>query len=188
MIDLSEHVLTIKHDDGLYRHLVCTKPGTIQYSFAVTTWPGHLAITGDCGDYMFRRLPDMFGFFRSESGRISPDYWSEKLVAPRQRAATYYEPARFHACVTEWFMEAAEGLTADDVDDLWGAVSAILASGAWGESERDARSLAIDFAHKHHRMRDAWEWNLREFDPQFLNCCHAIVWAVDQYDKQEVPS
>ena len=29
--------------------------------------------------------------------------------------------------------------------------------------------------------RETWEWDLREYDWQFLWCCWAIVWGIGQY-------
>lgn len=34
---------------------------------------------------------------------------------------------------------------------------------------------------------DAWEWDLTDYDWQFLWCCHAIQWGIGQYDSQRVP-
>lgn len=87
--DVEQHQMTVIRDDGANRHLSFRKPGTSIYWFDIITWPGHLCINGDCGTYVFRRLPDMFEFFRSdkhkgqEEGRLytNPQYWTEKLVA-----------------------------------------------------------------------------------------------------------
>lgn len=80
--DTSEHEFTRLKDDGVYRHLRFSKPGSSVYRFDIITWPGYLAIAGDCGDYVFSRLEDMFDFFRSgirdEGFRINPGYWGEK--------------------------------------------------------------------------------------------------------------
>ena len=67
------------------RHISFTRNGSSVYRFDLITWPGHLCITGDCGTYVFRRLTDMFEFFRAEGSRttkklaINPYYWGEKL-------------------------------------------------------------------------------------------------------------
>jgi hypothetical protein len=83
---VTEHEMTVLQDDGgVYRHLRFRHPGTVIYSFNLITWPGHLAIAGDCGAFMFARTHDMFEFFEaSTNGAINPHYWSEKLTAPRQ--------------------------------------------------------------------------------------------------------
>lgn len=72
--DTSEHRMRILHDDGLYRHLRFSAPGTYIYGFDLITWPGFLAIAGDMGERVFSRISDMFGFFESDTGRINPGY------------------------------------------------------------------------------------------------------------------
>lgn len=77
--ETAEHVLTVVRDDGVYRHIACGKPGTMIYAWEIITWPGHLAITGDLGSYIFQRVDDMLrNFF---SGNINPEYWLEKCTS-----------------------------------------------------------------------------------------------------------
>lgn len=35
---------------------------------------------------------------------------------------------------------------------------------------------------------DLCDWDLRDYDWQFLWCCHAILWGIGQYERQKVPS
>ena len=85
--NVRDHKMTIELDQGVHRSLYFGKPGTSFYHFRLNTWPGHLAISGDCGSYTFSRLRDMFEFFRdagpdyTREDRINPDYWREKLEA-----------------------------------------------------------------------------------------------------------
>lgn len=97
------HVMTILRDDGAYRHVRFARPGDSFYLYDLVTWPGYLAIVGDCEDYMFRRLEDMFEFFGGRDG-INPDYWSEKLCGDRGRniARSYSEDA-LRARTVQWF-------------------------------------------------------------------------------------
>lgn len=45
-------------------------------------------------------------------------------------------------------------------------------------------SHQVTFAHVDgFRFTDAWEWDLSDWTHQFLWCCHAIPWAVKQYDQ-----
>ncbi len=64
--DVSAHVMRVIRDDGAHRHLRFAAPTSSIYWFDVITYPGELVITGDCGTYVFRRLPDMFEFFRTD--------------------------------------------------------------------------------------------------------------------------
>ena len=82
--DVAKHELLVRHENGAYRHLYFGAPGTNCDSFSVVTWPGHLALTGDRGDYLFRRENDMVQFFRKlDNGGGAPNlrYWAEKCVA-----------------------------------------------------------------------------------------------------------
>ena len=95
--DTKDHELTILHDDGLYRHLRFRRPETGMYWFDLITWPGALAVVGDFGTgYTFRRIDDMFEFFR-ESGYsnsrsiIHPHYWSEKIASGKDGVREYSE-------------------------------------------------------------------------------------------------
>lgn len=40
--DVKDHQLTIIKDDGLYRHLLVKKPGTIESHYEIITWPGQI--------------------------------------------------------------------------------------------------------------------------------------------------
>jgi len=82
--DTKNHKLTIIKDDGVYRHLHCSS-GSSCYHFDIVTYPGHLCYSGDMGCFVFQRTKDMFEFFRSESGRINPDYWGGKLEAGKAK-------------------------------------------------------------------------------------------------------
>lgn len=100
------HKLTILHDDGLYRHLRVQAPGTRMWGWDVTTWPGHLATSGDIADgYMFTREPDMLAFFAS-AGKVSDyfsdgapsidvRYWAEKLCGGRANDVRRYDEKAF---------------------------------------------------------------------------------------------
>lgn len=87
----SAHQLTVLHDDGLYRHLRMRALGQGNVcGWDITTWPGHLATSGDiAGGFVFSRIEDMLQFFDCSNranyysdGSPSIDfrYWAEKLV------------------------------------------------------------------------------------------------------------
>jgi hypothetical protein len=38
------------------------------------------------------------------------------------------------------------------------------------------------------RFTDTWEWDLTDYDWQFLWCCHAIQWGIAQYDASKAVS
>ncbi len=117
--DIARHRMEIVRDDGLYRHLrfrrwedvldretrqpTRRQEATGTYWFDVVTWPGHLAITGDCGSLLFARMEDMFEFFRRQ--RINPGYWAEKVRASSSPVKVYREEA-FRDRVREHVAEA----------------------------------------------------------------------------------
>jgi hypothetical protein len=96
--DISEHRMTVLHEDGPYRHIRFRKPQSINMWFDLVTWPNVLTIGGDMGTWTFSRVEDMFTFFRHRQKRlrdsrcncpvcgrltsdlkINPSYWAEKL-------------------------------------------------------------------------------------------------------------
>jgi hypothetical protein len=130
--DAASHRMTVLRDDGVERHLRFRTPGTVCYGFDLLTFPGHLLITGDCGSFLFRRLEDMFKFFRADrkSGDelcINPQYWSEKLEATdcsgaRGGAAKEYSEEKFKASIKRWFDRHFEEEIANDAEsdqELW---------------------------------------------------------------------
>ncbi|KDN86770.1 hypothetical protein [Kitasatospora cheerisanensis] len=104
--DAKDHVLTVLHDDGLYRHLRARSPKTSDYYwFELITAPGTLIFRGDGESFVFARLPDMFEFFRSPSGRVNPSYWAEKLTSDRDSVKAFDED-RFVRRVKEYTVGA----------------------------------------------------------------------------------
>ncbi len=182
---VAKHIATITHDTGLHRHIECREPGTYNRAFNITTWPGYLAITGDMSSYVFCRLDDMFAFFRSDSGRVNLSYWSEKLVSTSNRGGhREYSEDLFRAAITERFAEWLEGesLTEEETAELQQRVNdEVLYEGSNGEVA--AHTAAHDFEHHGQPVfTDFWETNLKEYTYHFAWCCHAIVWAIQQYD------
>lgn len=185
--DIAAHVLEVQLDQGVHRHLRCGRPGTSFYSFAITTWPGHLAISGDMGTFVFARLRDMFEFFRLGRGGINPGYWSEKLVAPQGRAgALTYSGDAFSREVRRWLDEHIKGAEylPEEEQELRAAVDDEVLSYAH-DGEVCAQDAAARFEFDREPIFQGFgEVNCREYDYAYLWCCHAIVWAIAQYDAE----
>lgn len=184
MADVVDHQLTVLHEDGLYRHVRLAKPGTVLWRIDLVTWPGYLTICGDLETYTFRRLPDMFEFFRSKPGRINAYYWSEKLANGRTSVQVYSEE-KFKAAVkrhvTEWSDD--EQLTREILAD----VTLQWDSEVDTSYEHPAREWLDSYSFtapdgSRFEFTDTWDWDLKDFDYHFLRACHAIVWAINQYD------
>jgi hypothetical protein len=86
--DVASHRMIVIRNDGVNRHIRFKRPQSGTFWLDLITWPGTLCIDGDMGTYVFRRLEDMFEFFRTDrtcgekDGRtlfINPGYWGEKL-------------------------------------------------------------------------------------------------------------
>lgn len=183
--DTIDHVMTVLRDDGVYRHVRFRRPDTNCYWFDLVTWPGSLAITGDLGDYVFSRTPDMFSFFASTPvGSINPGYWAEKLRAPRPEAARTYSVESYRAHVLRWLADQQDDLPPAAAAGLMRAVNEDLLSAVddgTAQDEQDAHRLLRDFEHNGIEIGDSWEWDLREFDPTFLWCCWAIADGIQRY-------
>lgn len=183
--DVTEHQMTILRDEGLCRHIRFKNPSTM--SFDLITWPGYLCYTGDMGTYVFRRLEDMFQFFRSSHPcqsnedmqlSINPSYWAEKLEAvDRVDGPREYSPDKFREYFV-WWMNDNEASTElqEEIED------SILAYAEDGPEE--ARKAAMEFEYEgEYLFPNFWEISIETYTFRYLWCCYAMVWGISQYDK-----
>lgn len=198
--DVANHTMTILRDDGVNRHLRFKKPGSSSYWFDLITWPGTLCIDGDCGTYVFRRLEDMFQFFRTDRTRmtkdgntlaINPSYWGEKLVSVgKNEGFTEFDSEAFDKVIMErlvsWIKDHRDTTTKDERRELWDAVADIVIN---EDSNGDRKQLAAyDFSHKVNqklrafRFDDLFESSFNRYTFHFIWCCYAIAYGVLQYD------
>jgi hypothetical protein len=182
--ETTDHQMKVLHDDGAYRHLLCTRPDTSLYGFEVLTWPGRLYIGGASDGFTFSRHPDMFTFFRGD--RINPQYWQEKIVDGRERAERY-SPALFRRSVTrrcadEYRSHSVPTDLAREVREL--VLSCDEYETTALEALRDFRYTwtASDGTEKTFEFVEYWEMEVKEFDRWYLWLCHGIQWAIRQYD------
>jgi hypothetical protein len=200
--DAGSHVMTVIRDDGMHRHMRFRKapPAGSEYWFDLITWPGSLCIDGDMGTYVFRRLEDMFEFFRTDReynerrGRklgINPRYWAEKLQANPNKGVKEFDEERFNSfireCLVNWMRDKRDRTTKEERRDLWDAVhnEVIHADG-------DDRKLiaAYDFIHTvrdglQFCFYDLWESNCERHTFHFIWVCYAIAWGVKTYDESK---
>ena len=180
--DLATHEMRVIHDGGIFhRHLRFRRPESSVFWFDIITYPGSLVIDGDMGTYVFRRLDDMFEFFRTESVhikgdglKINPGYWCEKLTAVDRHAGyTEFTERRFIEAVKQDFDDWVENNapTEDVAATLWRELEEEVTS--YGSSEEDAVQAAMDFQSSvcDFQMRDFYEHDLREFTFSYIwNC------------------
>jgi hypothetical protein len=185
--DIARHEMQILHDDGVKRHIRFKRPGEMCMHFDLITWPGCLCYTGDMGTYVFRRLHDMFQFFRrterAEPYRIDMRYWAEKVDAADRDGVQEFSEERFKADVRDYF----DQVTADDEDwpedrkaALWQEISEQVL-GAADDGEHWAWVALHGFEHDGFSFID-WDRSCKRFTHRFVWCCHALQWAIGVYD------
>ena len=171
--DVAQHEMTIELDQPPFRSIRFGRPGSSVYYFRITTWPGALCINGDMDTYVFERLKDMFEFFRSPDGEINLGYWSEKITATdRHGGHEEFDRQGFLEYVRELIrshapkQDRAELYRDAKRESEYGYYSAM----AFLKDNDDALGFDYD-PPRCTRPTYGYEW-----------CCHAIVWAINQYD------
>lgn len=180
--DVKNHSLKIIKDDGLYRHIRCSKKDSSDMLFDIVTWTGKLAYTGDMGSFMFSRVEDMFTFFRSDKLRINTGYWAEKVIAESifGKGIREFSVEAFRECVldhVEYWLDLEED--AEMPEEIKEEIDCLLHTSDEYESVEAIRSFQsgkIDFS-------DFWECSFNRKTWYYVWCCYAIVWAINEYDK-----
>lgn len=190
--EIATHEMQVIRDDGVNRHLRFQRPGTMCMHFDLLTWPGYLCYTGDMGTYVFRRLHDMFQFFRRGETRckyrIDLHYWAEKLEASdRGDGVREWKPEQFKAEVRDFFEQHAnDEWPAERRAVLWQEIDDKVCAAA-DCSEHHAWVALFDFERDGFRFQD-WERDCKVWKHRFLWCCHALEWAIDTYDRAKQPT
>ncbi|MGC0252653.1 hypothetical protein [Pseudactinotalea sp. Z1748] len=179
------HQLRVLHDEGLYRHLRFTEPGTSIWHFDVITWPGHLSTAGDVGaGFTFSRAPNMLAFFDTgqPDGHINADYWAEKLTGSRDVRTWSAQAFRTYATyATDAVNDVIEGggLSADEVQTLRAELDDVL-SVADDEGLTLARWSEVSAGG--YAIEDEWDsraWTAN--DHQLLLAMHLILTVAKTY-------
>jgi len=171
-------VLEVKHDQGVYRHLHVKLEHTW---FDIVTAPGVLFYTGDMGDFTFRRLEDMFQFFRQPvfAGRpaVKPEYWAQKLVAVDKTDG--YEEFKRPLFVRELNAMLKDpdgnGISPEEVKELKSIEEMTSLPGTREEAISWLYSVVPD-------IEPYANLGVR-YTARYLWCICAIVWAINAYDK-----
>ena len=199
--DVAKHEMLVFQDDGVHRHLRFKQHGTGCMHFDLITWPGYLCYTGDMGTYVFRRLEDMFEFFRTDrehmhlhDGKklaINLAYWSEKLEAD-DRHAGYHEwnQAKFESLIREAFAEWIDGCdlepeqkeeaTARMEDEVLGSLDCSGKEGAY------SAAMAFQIDGHGFPFQDWWEVDSDDYTFHFIWCCYALAWGIQKYDEAKM--
>lgn len=181
--DTANHVMTVLHEDGLYRHLRFANPERGSFgAFELITWPYNLVVkTGWTFHFDIDATPDMLDLFRNTafSGEINPSYWQEKVRAGRDEIEGFDENL-FEQQVKQHVVEAIRngdaprGIGREVSRDIfeWGDIS----------HEAGARAELEAFSYEGWTFGETWEWNFADYTPGFLWSCHAIRHGIDVYD------
>lgn len=195
--DVENFTVNIIHDDGVYRHLSCSNNGSFNQRFEITTYPNYLLISGDMGTNVFNRIYDMFNFFNNklEDG-INTSYWAEKLSigdgkefseeAVIESIETYID--NYCENIEDVFYEGHYKDEYNDCIELEGAfrneVNDYLMSSDINEYsyyttiENFESEIITDF-----EFQEVWDFiESKDYTYRFLWQCHAIVWAIEQYN------
>lgn len=181
--DIVDHEMAVLRDDGLYRHIRFQEPGTSMYYFDLLTSPGLLTINGDMGTYVFSRVEDMFEFF-SHDTYVNASYWGEKLRSISSNTG-YREHSEdeFRQFVLENFWERREQYEPADAKHIWQRIRDEFFDD-WTDRSSGAACHALlrDFECNGFEYHDAWEHEFKDYSYQYLWCCHAILWGIQQYN------
>jgi hypothetical protein len=195
--DIKNHTMEIIRDEKLYRHISFTRNGSSVYRFDLITWPGHLCITGDCGTYVFRRLTDMFEFFRAEGSRttkklaIKPYYWGEKLESIGTNAGhREFDSDHFERRVTEHFHDFFEDKCDVAKAECWRDIEESVLSSS--NDEHEAYAAVSDFSFDTPKHMDDFHFQdffdggeTGRYTFHYIWCLYAIAYGVQEYDKQK---
>jgi len=182
---VARHELTIHKWDGLYRHVRFADPGNSAYGFDLVTWPGHLCFTGDCGTYVFARVPDTFTFFRSgvpygedKTLGVNLDYWAQKLLSEDRSGGTKVYSAGRAATVLQERLDDMEEFTPEKKANVMAYLSAFM------ESEHELRQAIEDIGDTFFDVEfsDFGDEDLTEWTVRYRFCAYAIVWGIHQLD------
>ena len=178
---VTDHQMTVLHDDGLYRHLRFGCRGAVGW-FEIVTWPGTLTIHGDLGGtHTFSRLTDMFEFFRDRP--INPGYWAEKTPDYGISLREYSEDV-----FREQVVDALADLDGSDEETTQAAKRILTALDDGDAHDEDGAHELLRDGKDAGLWSDSWERDLTYWSLPYLRACHGIVWAIRQYDAAKSPA
>jgi len=179
--DIKDHVMQIMHDDGIYRHVVFSRPNSSVLAFSLTTTPGRLIYAGDMGCYVFERVRDMFSFFR---GDREPNfgYWHEKLVAIDRHGSEQHDVDAFRENLESY---ETDDLTPDQQQEVEEFIESVV--GTFEEEgpqvaykevyEFELEGVVNDF------FSDFFERSDKIYTLHYEWACHAIQYGIRMYDE-----
>lgn len=188
---VKNHRMTIEQDDGVFRCVHFGKPSSGAYSFRLVTWPGHLSISGDLDDFTFRRLHDMFDFFRfagpeyDRSDGPNYGYWAEKTQSvSRHGGLSVFDEELYTAAIRHDFAQHISGMKLSEAR-LARQDAEFYDLFFCSDDKREAIEKAMTWrcpVTNEHPFQDFYEHRLDDWSFGFRFACHAIQWGIKQYD------
>lgn len=225
--DFAEATMTVRREDGLFRHVDWSAPKTMN-RLTVITWPHNLLVAGSHGSYHFERWGDDEGeildFFRSRDPLKNLNAWSNKLANGWASVREYDQsrlvqqvkdevaeavregaPRGLRAAVRERILESdllgSKDLAMGLVHDFEHGVIYRTECSCGASKDHGDQSDAYRWEYGEHRRQlsgglhtvtvretggfafsDVGDWSIHGFNYHFVYQCHALVWAVGQYD------
>lgn len=145
--DVSDSVMRVRQEDGLYRHLDFLSVSRGSWSrIILATWPYNLLVAGSHGSYHFERhgpdTEDMFAWLRGT--RVSPDNWASKLVNGAD-SVREYDRDRLECLINERVTEAvSEGWAPAGLED---AVREEVLEDEYLDDQQNAMRIVSEFQH-----------------------------------------
>jgi hypothetical protein len=179
--DIKDHVMQIMHDDGIYRHVVLSRPNSSVLAFSLTTTPGRLIYAGDMGCYVFERVRDMFSFFR---GDREPNfgYWHEKLVAIDRHGSEQHDVDAFRENLEAY---ETDDLTPDQQQEVEEFIESVV-----GTFEEEGPQVAYKEVYEfelegvvNNFFSDFFERSDKIYTLHYEWACHAIQYGIRMYDE-----
>ncbi len=194
--DVKGHTMDVRHGTDSYRHLVFSNNGSSNLKFEIVTFPWHLVYTGDMGTFVFRRLADMFDFFRPKDGTYRKEfgYWHSKLTAVcSSDGAIQKSRKRFEVALRGYLPDPPEpGDYGDDLsektrEEINYEISRLLTLYDTYGFQR-ALQEACDFCvgppeRPLFQFSELWDHSFDEFTTRFEWCCWALQWGILLYDE-----
>lgn len=197
--DVKNHQIEIINNDETMRLIRFKRENSRNYWFDLITWPGQLCISGDCGTYVFSRIPDMFKFFRMDVRdlnnskdnelNINPGYWGENLQSIGTNAGyKEFDEEVFRERVKDYFDNY---MVDDDVkEELWNAIEDEVLSFMDDGGEYEAYLRIHNFSYEasngeDYRFIDFFDYGSTErYTFHYIWCLYAIVWGIKKYDEE----
>lgn len=172
--NFANHKIEQRLNHGMFRSWRCKAEGTWVHGFDITTMPGTLVITGDIGELIVQRSEDMISW---ASGSIhSIDYFAEKVPRSMETGEFCVEVAK------EFLSELRQDLKRDrELDDETKEKIAELMQILDGDEIADfPTELYLS------GLIDGCDMpNLKNYTSNFLWCREALIWFLENLDKEQ---